>query len=165
MFVVASANFLGAFIRRILKTMPAMPLRRNFPVPDCGVADLLLCQVPIGIVQDVETCHVRLTAFEMKLSDWRKALQQAYRYKYYADLSVVVLPEKAAVRAIQSIRLFKALGVDLWTMNAVTGGIHKHVAHEAGPARSIPQSDPTRYRGSPPVSSISACRAKRRNPS
>lgn len=105
---------------------------RNFPVADCGVADLLLCQSPIGILQDTEMGHVHLTAFEMKLSDWRKALQQAYQYKYYADLSVVVLPEKAAVHAIQSISLFEALGVDLWTLNTATGDICRHVAHPPG---------------------------------
>ena len=122
------SNFLGAFVRAMLQEVP-LPCAygRNFPVPGCGVADLVMCELPGGIDQGVRLVDLYLSAFELKLSDWKKALQQAYRYKYYADLSIVVLPARTADRAVQSSMLFEALGVGLWTLDTSTGIIHKHV--------------------------------------
>jgi len=57
----------------------------------------------------------KLTAFEMKLSDWRKGLAQAYRYSYFADLAVVVLPPHLAATA----------NVGLWSFDPATGAIRK----------------------------------------
>jgi len=34
----------------------------------------------------------QLTAFELKLRDRRKGIVQAYRYRYFCDRSIVVLP-------------------------------------------------------------------------
>jgi hypothetical protein len=100
---------------------------RNFPVSGCGVADLLLCKLPEGGEVRDDPNSFSLLAFEMKLLDWRKALHQAYRYRYYADLAIVVLPQSAADRAVQSRCLFDALGVGLWTLDTSTGIISKHV--------------------------------------
>jgi hypothetical protein len=137
------ANFLGMFLRAIQKELSEPWLYgRNFPIPDCGVADLLLCQLPSGGNINGGTDQVHLTAFEMKLSDWRKALQQAYRYKYYADLSVVVLPAKSAARALQSQCLFETLGIELWTLDVATSDISRHVVHSnpTGPLNSAKRS-------------------------
>ena len=60
---------------------------------------------------------VVLHAFEMKIKDWRKALAQAYRYKYYADSSYVVLPPDAAAKAKQSLTVFRAINVGLWAFD------------------------------------------------
>jgi hypothetical protein len=122
------ANFLGAFIRSVLLESPPLhAYGRNFPVPGCGIADLVICELPMCIVEDNSLAGLCLSAFEMKLFDWRKALQQAYRYKYYADMSIVVLPEEKVTRALQSRSLFEALGVGLWTLENSTGVIRKHV--------------------------------------
>ncbi len=137
------ANFLGAFLRTILKKKaPPILYGRNFPVFGCGVADLLLCQLPKGTTPGGEVDRVCLMAFEMKLNDWRKALHQAYRYKYYADRSIVVLPEKAANRAVQSRHLFEALGVELWTLDTAKRKIYKRVAHlgQTGPLNTAKRS-------------------------
>jgi hypothetical protein len=123
------ANFVGTFIRTMLQEFqPPCAYGRNFPVPGCGVADLVLCELPRGIEQGVGLAGLYLSAFEMKLADWRRALQQAYRYKYYADSSIVVLPASTADRAVESSALFEALGVGLWTLDMSTRIIHKHVA-------------------------------------
>jgi hypothetical protein len=123
------ANFLGAFVRVITQVIPSTyAYGRNFPVPGCGVADLVLCELPETTEQGIDLEGLCLSAFEMKLLDWKRALQQAYRYRYYADQSIVVLPEGAAARAIQSGFLFDALGVGLWTLDRWTGIVRKHVA-------------------------------------
>ncbi len=137
------ANFLGEFLRTILKNnVQPILYGRNFPVFGCGVADLLLCQLPKGTTQGGEVDRVCLMAFEMKLNDWRKALHQAYRYKYYADRSVVVLPEKTAHRAVQSHHLFEALGVELWTLDTVKRKIYKRVSNlgRTGPLNTAKRS-------------------------
>ena len=138
------ANFLGAFLRAFLREI-SLPCAygRNFSVSGCGVADLLICQ-PAGTEQSEGLHQMHLMAFEMKLFDWRRAIHQAYRYRYYADLSIVVLPEKAALRAVQFSHLFDALGVGLWSMNTAMGVICRHVdpSSETGPL-SVAKRDQT----------------------
>lgn len=55
---------------------------------------------------------------KMKIKDWRKALAQAYRYKYYADVSIVVMPPGEVIKAKQSLSLFHAINVGLWAFDA-----------------------------------------------
>jgi hypothetical protein len=66
-----------------------------------------------------------LLAFEMKLRDWRKALGQAYRYRYFADAAYVVLPPEAAVIAKQHLEVFEKLGVGLWAFDQGSGNIRR----------------------------------------
>lgn len=66
-----------------------------------------------------------LFAFEMKLSDWRKALGQAYRYRYFADAAYVVLPPEVAVTAKQHLEVFKKLGVGLWSFDKQKDAIRR----------------------------------------
>ena len=65
----------------------------------------------------------KLTAFEMKLSDWRKGLVQAYRYSYFADLAVVVLPPDVA--AIADVKLFRNANIGLWSFDQIGSEIQK----------------------------------------
>jgi len=51
----------------------------------------------------------------MKLTDWRKGFAQAYRYSYFADLAIVVLPPDSAKAAEVELSLFRKLGVGLWS--------------------------------------------------
>jgi hypothetical protein len=67
----------------------------------------------------------KLTAFEMKLSDWRKGLAQAYRYSYFADQAVVVLPPGPAAAAKGEIDLFRRSNVGLWSFDPATATIRK----------------------------------------
>ena len=52
-----------------------------------------------------------LVAFEAKLSDWRKALHQAWRNTSYAQRAFVVMPKKNAASAIANLSAFVTLGV------------------------------------------------------
>jgi len=61
----------------------------------------------------------------MKLSDWRKGLSQAYRYSYFADIAVVVLPPDVAAIAKTNLDLFRQSKVGLWSFNPATGAIRK----------------------------------------
>jgi hypothetical protein len=56
-----------------------------------------------------------LTAFEMKLKDWRRAISQAYRYSYFSDRVIVVLPHATADKAEEQLHVFQRLGIGLWS--------------------------------------------------
>jgi len=79
----------------------------------------------------------KLTAFEMKLTDWRKGLAQAYRYSYFADLAVVVLPPKIAATAKADLDLFRESNVGLWSFNPATGAIRKLFTPRGTGPRSV----------------------------
>jgi hypothetical protein len=64
-------------------------------------------------------------AFEMKLKDWRKALAQAFRYRYFADAALVVLPPQTAIHAQRALSVFRDLQVGLWSFDNQTQRIRE----------------------------------------
>ena len=123
------ANFLGAFVRSFLKRVePPFVYGRHFAMPGCGIADFILYQLSPELGDPIGRTRGFLIAIETKLSDWRRALQQAYRYRYYADLAVVLLPRETGSRALACADLFQRLGVALWTFDRLSGKIEQHVA-------------------------------------
>jgi hypothetical protein len=90
-----------------------------------------------------------LFAFEMKMVDWRKALAQAYRYRYFADRALVVLPPIVTKRARKFLATFKALQVGLWAFDKRSGKISKVYT----PRNSTPLCAATRERA---VASLAA---------
>lgn len=52
-------------------------------------------------------------AIEAKLKDWRRALKQAYRYKWFAEISFVCLPESYIKSALTNLDEFKRYKVGL----------------------------------------------------
>ncbi len=64
-------------------------------------------------------------AIEAKLKDWKRALKQAYRYKWFAEYSVVVLDEHYSKKAIENIAVFKKYNVGLATIS-LDGAMIKH---------------------------------------
>ena len=94
-------------------------------------------------------CGHKLTAFEMKLSDWRKGLSQAYRYSYFADLAVLVLPPSVADNA--EVKLFRDLHIGLWSFDPASQVITRlftpvvwaHATHERKRRRWMPWPLPT----------------------
>jgi len=52
-------------------------------------------------------------AFEMKLSNWRRALIQAYKYQAFANLSYVVIDQTYVNRAIKNLGDFALYNVGL----------------------------------------------------
>src|SRR3989304_10533981 len=85
-------------------------IARELYIHGFGIADI--------VSVFVSPLKTTLYAFEMKIKDWRKALAQAYRYKYYADSVFVVLPPDEAVKAKQSLPIFHAINVGLWAFDA-----------------------------------------------
>lgn len=67
----------------------------------------------------------RIIAFEMKIKDWRKGLSQAYRYAYFANQSILVLPPRAATLARSQLHLFRDLGIGLWSFDASSARLQK----------------------------------------
>lgn len=68
----------------------------------------------------------KLFAFEAKLKDWNRALKQAFRYRYFADKAIVVMPHKNAATAISNLPVFQDLKVGLWTFDVKAGSIVEH---------------------------------------
>ncbi len=59
------------------------------------------------------TSRREVIAFEAKLSDWRRAIYQAYRNTTFASRSYVVLPNHIAQRARRNAEIFDGYGVGL----------------------------------------------------
>jgi len=57
-------------------------------------------------------------AFEAKLTNWRGALQQAYRNTCFANLSYVVLPKPVAMRACRFLAEFERRNVGICYIDA-----------------------------------------------
>jgi len=53
------------------------------------------------------------TAIEVKLRNWKRALKQAYRYKWFSDKSFVCLPHENIGPAMRNIDSFKKIAVGL----------------------------------------------------
>ena len=106
---------------------------REIPVNGYGIADLHVVAwdaLPRETFPDTES-FVRVArpctrAFECKLVDWRKAMAQACRYRFFANQTFVVLPEKACSRALPYLDTFKKIKVGLWSFSPETGRITAH---------------------------------------
>ena len=126
------SNFLCAFERAYRRGLRSTGIAgRDFEVSGYGIADWVWIawrQRPAS--PDATACALerrppllRLHAFELKISDWRKALKQAFRYGYFADRATVVLPPSAARLAKVHLDTFVRLRVGLWSFDASTGRI------------------------------------------
>lgn len=87
---------------------------RELPLHGYGIADLVCVLEPAHSSDPERSSFI---AFEVKMKDWRGALAQASRYKYYANASIVVLPSKDAALAKSFLRTFQMLGIGLWTFD------------------------------------------------
>ncbi len=74
-------------------------------------------------------------AIEAKLKNWKRALEQAYRYKWFSSKSYVILPDSNINPALAQIELFKKLEVGLASLS-IQDGIKIHYK----PKPSIPYS-------------------------
>lgn len=57
-------------------------------------------------------------AIEAKLKNWKRALQQAYRYRWFADYSYVVLDDDFSKQAINNLEMFKQFNIGLITISS-----------------------------------------------
>jgi predicted transcriptional regulator len=56
-------------------------------------------------------------AIEAKLKNWKRALNQAYRYKWFSQKSFVFIPEENIQPAYNNLELFKKMNVGLGTIS------------------------------------------------
>lgn len=89
-------------------------MAREVPVNGFGIADLVA-------VSWGEDAAPTVRAFELKLSDWRRGLMQAHRYRFFADVAVLVVPASKIAIIDRFMRTFKALNVGLWGFDDATG--------------------------------------------
>jgi hypothetical protein len=113
------SNFVSAFSRVYTQQGQSTGIiAKQFAVAGFGIADLVTATWPHETSQTNIQGNLIITAFEMKLEDWRQALMQAYRYSYFADKVVVVLPPEASKIAEQSREAFERLRIGLWEFDA-----------------------------------------------
>lgn len=70
------------------------------------------------IYRSIEDSIHYLIAIEFKLKNWHKALEQAFRYRNFANESYVILDKEKSNRAKENIVLFKKANVGLITHDA-----------------------------------------------
>lgn len=142
------SNFVSSFSKAYIKSVaPDGFGGKEFALAGFGIADFVwiawrnTINPDEGSALSIEKLKTLLnrhkfTAFEMKLADWRKGLAQAYRYSYFADLAVVVLPPDLAAVAKAELDLFRRSNVGLWSFDSEKETILKMFT----PRRSGPRS-------------------------
>ena len=144
----AEANFLCSFERAFVAghCQTTQITWHDFALQGYGIPDLITfawsTQQNQTSALSLEALRQKLqrqlfTAFELKLRDWRKGLVQAYRYRYFCDCSIVVLPSDVAQRASQRLELFASLDVGLWSFAPDTDVITKYFTPHQGTARNL----------------------------
>lgn len=141
------SNFVGLFERAFLKQGVQGFGGRQFAVSGFGIADFIWVNLsrlsPFQHSKDIDLIdflkNQTLMAFEMKIGDWKRALHQAYRYSYFADHVVVVLPIDKITTACNNLALFKDLDIGLWGL-----GSDKKISKFFTPNFSTAKSDNAR---------------------
>lgn len=130
------AGFVRQFGQAYLSALGCRSLVwQDFDLAGYGIADLvwIAWSTPSGdsgSALSLETLRRRiarnqLTAFELKVRDWRRAFAQAIRYRYFADRAIVVLPPRIASRAAAFLDAFRRHGVGLWSFDPEAGEIRR----------------------------------------
>lgn len=125
------ARFLRLFERFYLtEAGRAVVAGREFGMEGFGRADLVWLAWESKSATEEFTAlalkkRIRLTAIEGKVSDWRKGLQQAFRYRYFAHRSVLVLPMDVTKAAVPFLATFRRLRVGLWGFDCETAKLRK----------------------------------------
>ena len=125
-------GFVRAYIPNIQSVHPktrktSVKYAREIPINGCGIADF------VAIYSDKTNGKSKsrlpqinssiIRAFELKISDWRRAMMQAHRYKYFANSSIVVLHSDKLKNALKYLDTFKKINVGLWAFNPKTDKI------------------------------------------
>lgn len=90
---------------------------RELEIHGYGIADFVLFN------NINNKCNIN--AYEIKIRDWRKALQQAYRYSYYANQSIVIMPLENIPNGNEKLSLFKTMNIGLWGFDSQENQINK----------------------------------------
>lgn len=133
-FTIAFARAYAAIFQKVHAgtVHTDMAMAREIPVNGYGIADLLAVAWQdfgntFANVEDfLQRGEPRTRAFECKLSDWRKAMSQAARYRFFAQQAVAVLPESVCHRALPYLETFQKIRVGLWGFDEKSGRITAH---------------------------------------
>ena len=71
----------------------------------------------------IKAAKPTVRAFEFKMSNWRRALMQASRYKFFSNVSIVVLPIEKCTSPLRYLDTFKKIRVGLWGFDKNTNKI------------------------------------------
>lgn len=80
--------------------------------------NLVICQDGKYYIKDnYEFCISDTIAIEAKLTNWRRAINQAYHYKWFSYNSFVCMPKDSSKPAIDNLNMFKKLEIGLMTID------------------------------------------------
>lgn len=103
---------------------------REFAIEGFGRADVLFMAWNSGSSREdfsaLTLKSLSLTAIEGKISDWRKGLMQASRYRFFANRAILVLPPDTCSTALPYLETFRDLNVGLWQFDPSAGAIRKY---------------------------------------
>ena len=130
-------KFCKKFARTFADSMTSIGVGlREFDLSGCGIADFLWVQFTDKPMRKKEV--EKITAFEVKLKDWKKGIAQAYRYSYFADMVYLVLPEQKISSAMNNNDLFNQWGIGLYGFNEESKEYSQHIeAHDNGPRNKM----------------------------
>jgi len=129
-------SFARSFLGKLAASKPteSAVCVRQIAVNGHGIADLVVISwktrrvPPRGYDPQVflELAKPQLRAFEVKLSNWRRGMAQAHRYRYFANVSILVLPIRLCAPALPYLETFRRIHVGLWGFDPGTGRIVAH---------------------------------------
>lgn len=73
--------------------------------------------IPDFVVYSREKEETAVISFELKLSDWKRAAKQAFRYRSFSNMSYVVMSAQKSAVAVNNIDLFKRYNIGLVSFN------------------------------------------------
>lgn len=114
-------------------------LRRSFTMSTYLIEPRGLFGIPDLVVAGIQRVErggqLHSVAFEMKLSNWSRALIQAFRYRSFAMISYVVLDAAFVSRALKNIYRFHQSNIGLLSVD-VTGSFTDHFSPAVCPPYS-----------------------------
>ncbi len=124
-------SFVNAFRQLYLSRQKRRGIHgKEFSLAGFGVADFIHAQL------DNEAGKVgHITAFEMKLTGWKRAVSQAYRYTYFANRAIVVVPPKQAKGIQANLDVLRKLGIGVWIFDKDLMKIRKLITPKKSKAK------------------------------
>lgn len=103
--LMQSEHFMSYCLTLSMNTYITKEFKGYFGIPDLMIFD---------VKNDTSIASLgKAVAIELKLSDWRRALEQAYRYKAFADLSLVIIDAAKIKPALCQLGYFKKSRIGL----------------------------------------------------
>lgn len=128
-------HFVDAFSQLYLSRQKRRGIHgKEFALEGFGIADFIHVQLKKTTGENTGKIG-SITAFEMKLKDWKRAVSQAYRYTYFADRVIVVIPPKQAKGVQANLEVLKTLGIGVWIFDTDLLKIRKLITPQKSKAR------------------------------